>query len=88
MDTTALLQRLDIPSEFRGYNSVEDSATIVRLEEWRRQAHTVLVGLREQLKRRESLSRSEEASIVAAVAPFDGENQWTFEPSRAEAQGA
>lgn len=87
MDTSALLQKLDIPSEFRNYNSVEDSATIIRLEEWRRQAHTVLADLREQLKQRETLSRSEEASAIAVAAPFDGDRPWTFELSRAEARG-
>ena len=87
MDTSVLLQKLDIPSVFRNYNSAEDSATIIRLEEWRRQAHTVLVELREQYKNRETLSRGEEASIIASAAPFDGDGPWTFEPSRAEAQG-
>lgn len=88
MDASVLLQKLDIPPEFRNYNSVDDSATIIRLEEWRLQAHSVLAGLREQLKEREALSRREAASVVAAVVPFDGDGPWTLDPSRAEAQGA
>lgn len=87
MYSSLLLHKLDIPPEFRNYNTVEDSATIIRLEEWRRQAHTVLAELHEQLKRRQSLSRSEEAILIATVVPFDGEGSWTLETSRAEAQG-
>lgn len=87
MDSSLLHQKLDIPSEFRNYHSVDDSATIIRLEEWRRQAHTVLAELREQLGRRQSLSRGEEASLIAKVAPFDCEGPWTLETSRDEAQG-
>lgn len=85
--SVALLQNLDIPSEFRNYNTITESDVIVRLEEWRRQAHKVLGELYEQLKQRESLSRSEKAEIIAAVAPFDGEGSWSLETSRVQAQG-
>ncbi|KAH9938718.1 uncharacterized protein B0H18DRAFT_1081270 [Fomitopsis serialis] len=84
--SVALHQKLDIPSEFRNYNTITESDVIVRLEEWRRQAHKVLGELYEQLKQRESLSRSEKAEIIAAVAPFDGEGSWSLEISRVQAQ--
>ncbi|KZT74537.1 hypothetical protein DAEQUDRAFT_682559 [Daedalea quercina L-15889] len=85
-DSAPLLRQLNIPSDFRHYSSITESHIIIRLEEWRRQAHAVLAQLHEQLKQRVSLSRSEEASVIAAVAPFEGEGPWTLETTRAQAQ--
>ncbi|TFY61026.1 hypothetical protein EVJ58_g4768 [Rhodofomes roseus] len=85
-DSNALLQKLDIPSEFRNYASITESDVIIRLEEWRRQAHAVLAELREQLKYREILSQAEKAELIAAAVPFDGDGPWTLETTRAQAQ--
>ncbi|GJE84793.1 hypothetical protein PsYK624_008690 [Phanerochaete sordida] len=80
------LQQLDVPAEFSQYDTTEDAKLIVRLEEWREKASSVLVELRERLRERDSLTLTEKAEVVAKAAQFDGEGAWIVESSRTLAQ--
>ena len=70
------VQSLKVPQEFSDYDKIEDSDTIIRLEEWREQAVVHLTNLRGLVKLRKSFERDEQASLIFAVSSFDGDDSW------------
>lgn len=82
-----LWKKLDIPQEFAQYDTISESETIVRLEDWKRQVYTVLSDVRNVLRQKEALSIQGQAQIISAVAPFDGEGPWAPETTREQAKG-
>ncbi|KAI0922004.1 hypothetical protein AcW1_004169 [Taiwanofungus camphoratus] len=81
-----LWKKLDIPQEFAQYDTISESETIVRLEDWKRQVYTVLSDVRNVLRQKEALSIQGQAQIISAVAPFDGEGPWAPETTREQAK--
>lgn len=87
-DFSSLLTKLSIPQDFvRRDESITEPEVIVALETWRRNAYAALSELRVHLESRETLSLSEQAQVVVAVAGFDGEGSWVLPTTQALALG-
>ncbi|KAH9950053.1 hypothetical protein B0H21DRAFT_724540 [Amylocystis lapponica] len=80
-----LIEKLDVSPDFARYENITEPDIIVRLENWRRRACTVLSELRHYVEQRQ-LSLQEKSQVVSAVAPFDGEGPWTLETTREQAR--
>ena len=82
-----VLSQLAIPTEFNEYNDLTETAVIVKLEEWRRQAYACLRDFKTRLQEREKYSLQKQANIICSVAPLCKERAWTMEKSRELAKG-
>ncbi|GBE79126.1 hypothetical protein SCP_0203230 [Sparassis crispa] len=80
-----LLDDLTIPEDFTRYDTISETDIIVRLENWRRRASTVLSDLRDHLEARQALTLDEQARVVSAVALFEDEGPWVLQPARERA---
>ena len=88
MTLQSTLQQLEIPSEFKDYDTVSESDVIVRLEQWRKQAIPILATLRDLTRQLEGeLERSEQVHLTFVVSSFDGEGPWITKDAKQIAQG-
>ncbi|KAI0092518.1 hypothetical protein BDY19DRAFT_883360 [Irpex rosettiformis] len=76
------LSLLVIPAEFANYDDLTETAVIVKLEEWRRKAYSVLRDLKTCLQEREEHSLEKQTDIICAVTPLCKDHIWTMESSR------
>lgn len=85
-----LFQSIEIPAEFSSYENLEDKETLDRLEEWRvksSQALTELQVLVNQQAEGGSMSLEQQAEVLAAAAPIDGDGPWITTTSQRLARG-
>lgn len=97
-----LLEPLKVPKEYAHYEKLVDADIITRLEQWKQKTHAALSELKELVvattrepaegkgegeRESEQLSVREQARIVSAVAPFDGEGPWIASDSRDVSKG-
>ncbi len=83
----AALSQLQIPPEFKNYDDLTETATIVKLEEWRRRTYTVLKDFQARLADRRELSVEKQANVVCAITPLCEEHAWTMGSTRELATG-
>ena len=85
-----LLQNFQIPSDFARYDDITEDLVLVRLNEWKYNAHHILVEIRTLLETLDAsceLSLQEQASVISVTASFDGNGPWITPESQNSARG-
>ena len=85
-EVNTLLQHIRIPSDFARYEKITEDPVISRLEEWKRNAHHILLELRTTIASSE-LSLQEQANVISVTAAFDGDGPWITPASQNASRG-
>ena len=85
-----LLQNFKIPSDFARYDNVTEDVVLAQLNEWKHNAHHILIEIQTLLKTSDAsceLSLQEQASVISVAASFDGNGPWITSASQNSARG-
>ncbi|CAK5275826.1 unnamed protein product, partial [Mycena citricolor] len=86
MTLSSLLVQLKVPGEYKELSETSEIELVTRLQVWKNDTLRILQELNTRIEQSTDLSLDEQADIVAAVAPLDGDSEWTELPSQELAQ--